>query len=826
VTSAAQGLLHGYRVLDLTDERGLLAGRILADLGADVVQVEPTAGSPARAASPASAAGSYVWDTYAANKRGIVADPATDTGRELIRQLAQQADFFIESLGPGVAAGYGLGWEQLREFNPALVYGTVTGFGHDGPKAGYQDADLVVWAAGGPLQPNRDADLPPLRISVPQGFLNAAADLAGGLLLAHHSRVRTGRGQLVDVSAQASLGLNTLGRVLADSVGDANPEWAAIVSPTKRTDQSGSGTGTSSHLKKWTCVDGLVEFHLAMGAAAGGFTNNFFRWMHDEGKCSERVASWDWRALPKLVESGEFDADDMDDVRAAVEAFLAEKTKDQILQAAITYRLLCIGISDTHDLADSPQLSAREFFDTVGDGERKRTMPARWAHGTIEVTELRRPAPLLGEHTDEVRAEWLSPRASTSETSTNAADLPLAGLRIADFSWVVAGPVVGRALADFGATVVRVESSRRVETARLMQPFYDGVAGAENSALYGTCNAGKLGVSLDLATDEGRKVARDIARWADVVVESFSPGQVRKWGLDYDTVRADNPSVIMLSTSLMGQTGPSAKLAGYGNIGASMSGYQGLVGWPDRPPIGPFGPYTDYVGPRFSLVALLAALDRRRRTGEGCYLDVAQSEIGVFLLSPQLADYFDRGTIAARRGNADERFAPHGVYPCLPDDGTDRFVAVAVCDDPQWRALATVLGAPELAEDLRYATAAARHEHAAELDALVAAWTADRSAEQAEQSLQDAGVPAHLAAGSPDWSRDSQLAHRGHLVALPHQRFGTATVEGPRYLLSETPGRVARPAPEFGQDNEHVLRTLLGYDQQRFDALAVAGVLV
>ena len=579
--------LHGYRVLDLTDERGLLAGRMLADLGADVVQIEPAGGSPARAASPVSASGSYVWDTYAANKRGIVADPGTDAGRELIRELAQQADFFIESLGPGVAAGLGLGWEQLRELNPALVYGTLTAFGHDGPKSGYRDADLVVWAAGGPLQPNRDGDLPPLRISVPQAYLNAAADLAGGLLLAHHARVRTGRGQRVDVSAQACLGLDTLGRVLADSVRDANPEWAAIVSPMKRTDQSGSGSGTSSHLKKWTCIDGLVEFHLAMGAAAGGFTNNFFRWMHDEGKCSDRVAAWDWRALPKLVESGEFDGDDMDEVRAAVEAFLAGKTKDEILQAAIAYRLLCIGISDTHDLADSPQLAARDFFDTVGDGERSRTMPARWAHGTIDVTRLHRPAPLLDEHTDEVRREWLADRPSASETVADPTRLPLAGLKVADFSWVVAGPVVGRALADFGATVVRVESSRRVETARMMQPFYDGVAGSENSALYGTCNAGKLGVSLDLATDEGREVARDIARWADVVVESFSPGQVRKWGLDYDTLRADNPSVIMLSTSLMGQTGPSAKLAGYGNIGASMSGLPGprrLAGpIPDRP---------------------------------------------------------------------------------------------------------------------------------------------------------------------------------------------------------------------------------------------------
>jgi crotonobetainyl-CoA:carnitine CoA-transferase CaiB-like acyl-CoA transferase len=820
------GLLSGYRVLDLTDERGLLAGRILADLGADVVQVEPPGGSPARRASPTSENGSYVWDTFAANKRGVVADPASAEGRALIRRLAQQADFFLESSGPGVLAGLGLGWPDLRALNPALVYGTITAFGHEGPKAGYRDSDLIVWAAGGPLQPNRDGDLPPLRISVPQAFLNAAADLAGGVLIAHHARVRTGRGQLVDVAAQAGLGLNTLGRVLADSVGDAHPEWAAIVSPIKRADQSGSGTGTSSHLKKWVCLDGLVEFHLAMGAAAGGFTNNFFAWMRDEGRCSERVASWDWRAVPALVQSGEFTADDMDEIRAATADFLATKTKEQILQAAIRYRLLCIGISDTADLAHSPQLAARDFFATVGGGARERTMPARWVSGSLPPPALRRPAPELGEHSEQVRAEWLAPPASRPAPSAARGAPPLAGLKVADFSWVVAGPVVGRALADFGATVVRIESSRRVETARMMQPFYNGTAGPENSALYGTCNAGKLGVSLDLATDAGRGVARDLARWADVVVESFSPGQVRKWGLDYDTVRSDNPSVIMLSTSLMGQTGPSAKLAGYGNIGASMSGYQDLVGWPDRPPIGPFGPYTDYVGPRLSLVALLAALDHRRRTGSGCYLDVAQSEIGVFFLSPQLADYFDRGTVAARRGNADERFAPHGVYACRPEDGTDRFVAVAACDDEQWRALAAVLGRDDLADDPRFRTAEARRAASVALDELLADWAAQHPADKAESILQDAGVPAHLCASSADWTRDPQLAARGHLVSLPHPRFGRASVEGPRYLLSETPGRVERPAPEFGQDNEYVLRTLLGYDQHRYDTLAAAGALV
>ena len=403
--------------------------------------------------------------------------------------------------------------------------------------------------------------------------------------------------------------------------------------------------------------------------------------------------------------------------------------------------------------------------------------------------------------------------------------LPLEGLKVADFSWVVAGPVMGRALADFGATVVRIESGTRIETARMMQPFYRGQAGRENSALYGTCNAGKYGLTLNLKTEEGLAVARDLAAWADVVAESYAPGQMARWGLDYASIRVANPSVVMLSTSLMGQTGPSARLAGYGNIGASVSGYQDLVGWPDQLPIGPYGPYTDYVGPRFSLVAVLAALDHRRRTGEGCHLDLAQSEVGVFLLSPQLADYFDRGTVARRSGNADEQFAPHGVYPCLPEGGRDRFVAIAVCDDTQWQTLTAELGRPDLGADAGLAEVPGRLARAGELDDALGAWTATQRAQDVQARLQARGVPAHLAATSTDWARDPQLAHRGHLRRLPDERLGAAFVEGPRYLLSETPGQVSRPAPTLGQDNEHVLRVLLGYDQAQYDRVAASGAL-
>ena len=382
-------LLDQYRVLDLSDERGLLAGRMLADLGADVVQVEPPGGSTARLAAPLSADGSYFWDTFAANKRGIVADLATADGRHLVRRLALRADFLIESAGPGVLSALGLGWPDLREVNPALIYGTVTAFGHDGPKSGYAESDLVVWAAGGPLQPNRDEGRPPLRMSVEHAFLNAAADLAGGLLIAHHARVRSGQGPAGRRLAQASLGLNTLARVLADSVRDPNPEWAAIVSPTKRVDQSGSGTGTSSQPEEMALPRragrisprdgrGRRRLHQQLlplaarrgrllgpgrglglaGAAGPGRGGRVHRGRHDRG--ADRRGG-----LPR------------------------PRTKAEILDAAIRYRLLCIGISDTADLAASDAARGARLLRHRRRGRARRTMPARWASGSIPLADLR-----------------------------------------------------------------------------------------------------------------------------------------------------------------------------------------------------------------------------------------------------------------------------------------------------------------------------------------------------------------------------------------------------------------------------------------------------
>lgn len=402
---------------------------------------------------------------------------------------------------------------------------------------------------------------------------------------------------------------------------------------------------------------------------------------------------------------------------------------------------------------------------------------------------------------------------------------PLEGLKVADLSWVVAGPSMTRVLADFGATVVRVESGRRPDTARVMQPFHNGEFGVESSALYGTCNAGKMDLGLDLGTDEGRQIVRDLAMWADVLVESFSPGTLAKWGLDTEGLRRANPRLICLSSSLMGQSGPLSNLAGFGNIGASVSGFQALVGHPEELPTGPYGPYTDYVAPKLALVAVLGAFIRRDRTGEGCVIDVSQVEAGLFFLSPQLMSFAAGEAPARAQGNRDTRMAPHGVYPCLSHGELDSYIAIAIDSDRAWEGLLSVIDRPDLKDDEKFVDAAARREHQDEIDVLIEEWTSTRLVADAEASLQHAGVPAYAAVPSIDYPTDPQIRAWGHLVELDHPLFGTTTVEGPRFHLSETPGTPSHAAPMIGADSIRVLSELLGYPVQRIEELREAGVI-
>ena len=403
-----------------------------------------------------------------------------------------------------------------------------------------------------------------------------------------------------------------------------------------------------------------------------------------------------------------------------------------------------------------------------------------------------------------------------------ANDLPLNDVKICDFMWVMAGPASTRILADYGATVVRIESPTRVDTARTLQPYHDNQLGPDSSGLFANCNAGKFGISLDLGNPAARAVVHDLVRWADVVTESFSPKAMRAWGFDYESLRKVNPRLIMLSSCLMGQTGPLAKIAGFGNMAAAISGFHNLTGWPDRAPSGVFGAYTDYVAPRFTAMAILAALDHRRRTGEGQYIDQSQAECAIHFLGPAILDYTVNGRVEERAGNSDAAFAPHGVYPAA---GDDQWVAIVCRDDDEWRRLCAAMNNEDLARDSRYASAAGRLEHRDAIDSSIASWTRTLERADIESRLQSLGVPAHQVQNSADAYADPQFVHRGHFVALEHPVLGKFTVEGPRAKLSRTPATVRRAAPSLGQDNQHVLETILGYDETQITELVASGAL-
>ncbi len=400
-------------------------------------------------------------------------------------------------------------------------------------------------------------------------------------------------------------------------------------------------------------------------------------------------------------------------------------------------------------------------------------------------------------------------------------DLPLAGLKVLDFTWVMAGPAATRYLADYGATVVKVESATKIETGRTLGPAWQGNPDPETSAFMADNNAGKLGMTLNIRTPGGQTLARRLVQWADVVAEAFTPKVMRSCGLDFAALQRINPGIIMLSTSLNGLTGPYSQVAGYGTLGAALAGFAPFVEWPDRPPAGPFSAYTDYVAPKFAVAALMAALEHRRLTGEGQHIDMAQSEASIHFLGEAVLEYTANGRVWPPAGNSDRLLCPNGAYPAA---GDDRWVALSVGSEQQWQALARLAG-PPLAGDPRFATAESRRQHEAELDAAIAAWTAPQQPRELEAALQAAGVPAHEVVTIAGAFEEPQLQARQHFIGVTHPVLGECFIENSRTKMLGTPAQITRANATLGEHTDYVLRELLGLsDDEIIEAVASGAV--
>jgi len=378
----------------------------------------------------------------------------------------------------------------------------------------------------------------------------------------------------------------------------------------------------------------------------------------------------------------------------------------------------------------------------------------------------------------------------------------LAGVRVVELGFAAAGPLVGKYLANFGAEVIRLESRLAADVFRTTYPpFKDGIVQPDRAAMFAFYNDGKRSATLNLKHREGVALARALIGKADVFVESFTPGTVARLGLGAETLRAENPGLIVLSSCNQGQTGPHAFHPGYGSQLSALAGFVQLLGEPDSTPVLLYGPYIDYVAVGYGAIAVLAALERRRRTGAGCTIDLSQYEAGLQFLTPTILEFAANGRIPGRAGNADAVAAPHGVYRCA---GHDRWVALSVWTDAEWRKLRDVTGidGPD--------TAAERRAARAQLDVRIGEWTATRDRDQIVKHLRDKGLRVAPVLAISELFTDAQLAHRGMWPVVKHQTIGDMHVMAPPFRLSATPSLQDRPGPTVGADNDHVFGEILG----------------
>lgn len=379
-----------------------------------------------------------------------------------------------------------------------------------------------------------------------------------------------------------------------------------------------------------------------------------------------------------------------------------------------------------------------------------------------------------------------------------------------------------RYLADHGATVIKVESRKRPDIIRAFPPFKDNIQDADHNSFFPNYNCNKFGVTLNLDLPRGRDIAKRIISWSDIVAESYVPGIMERWGLAYQDIIKFKTDIIMVSANMQGQNGPRRMLSGYGAQLASLSGITALIGWPDRSPAVPYGAYTDFIAPKFIILSLMAALTHRRNTGEGQYLDLSQYEAGIQFLAPSILDYQVNKRDLTRSGNRDQICVPCGVFPTT---GNDKWIAICIYDNSEWRTLCKLIGNRAVVNDPRFSTITGRKNNEDELETLISNWTTRYKAEELMNILQNNNIACGIVHDAQGTHNDPQLKYRQHFWELEHPVIGKHTYDGHCFHFSKTPAQPKMPAPCLGQHNEHVFTQILGFSDDEFVRLIAEGVI-
>jgi crotonobetainyl-CoA:carnitine CoA-transferase CaiB-like acyl-CoA transferase len=792
--------LQGIRALDLTDESGAFATRLLADLGAEVLRIEPPDGGRMRSLEPfldgqPGVERSYQHLFHNANKRSIVADLTTREGAEQVARLAANAELLVETGAPGELSKLGLGYEELRALNPGLIYISITPFGQSGPRRDWKGSDIIAAASGGLLYPSGGADDPPMHGNANPSYKMAALQAVAGALIALEGRRRSGAGVHVDISLQEATTMAMVQQL--------NPNLYA------REGQVPKRNGLYGPL--FECADGRW---IGIRVRPDRF-ERFLEWARSDGVETPLTADH----LPSL-QAGGTDINTRADVTTTLGAVTRRLTLEKALHIAWELDLIALPVGRFEDMAGRDHFVAtRQFFPVthpqLGRDLSFNRSPFDGLAGGVSI----RPAPTLGANSGDVPdAANVAP---ATPPATQFPARPLEGLRVVDFTWVLAGPFGTRVLANFGAEVIRIESHSRADSTRTGVPR--GARTLDVGYLFNDANAGKKSLTLDLARPEARELVRRLIEKSDAVTNNFRPGTLERMGLGYEQLKAIKPDIIFVGLPGCGTEGPWAPRGTLGGVLMAASGLNDISGFEGRPPYGIATAYPDFTSPYLLASALLAAVHERNRTGKGQEVQLNQLSATVGLLGAEWMRFAAEGSLP-RSANRSPNHCPHGAFPAA---GDDEWIAIAVEREEEWRGLCRVMGQPELLSDPRFSCHAARKEHEDALDEIVSAWTRRLDKWDGSERLQQAGVPAAPVESLADLiERDPQLRHRRHYqrVRQPSEPGIELLVDGEaiHFLGHE---RLVERGPMMGEHNEYVLRDLIGLSEAEFDRLVLEGVI-
>ncbi len=775
--------LYGVRVLDLSSPVGVYCTRLLADLGADVVLVEPPTGDPYRRRGPfrAGASGpeaSLAFGYYHANKRSVVLDLADDTDRATLHELGATADVIV--ISPGATTlnvSFDPETRSLPWASPAAIVCAVTPYGVDGPYGDRPATHLTSFAQGGQMWRTGQPGTPPLGQPFDLHWHLAAAHGALAVVAALGVRNDVG-GQFIDISAQEVELFHDLQFESYDAIG---------MSPGAR--EAGVGIPPSG---MWHCRDGVLD----IAAHADRHWAAFLEMLdHPEELAEPALADM---AMRRQI---------FDGVNALIEPLLADKSRHELFEKGQRAGLpTCILNSPSQFIAD-PQLEAREFWIELGRSETGPMRAPGPVHTTPRLFRTDRPAPMLGEHTEEVRAEQRDALRVVPANPTRSRALE--GVRVLSFGAFVAGNTTAQLLAGLGAEVAKIEARSRPESLRGAAFNYSSrlaiePSGVSNTPMQASLSRGTKSLSIQMDLPEGRAVFRRLVASCDVVIENFGASVMPKWGCSFADLVEINPRLIMVSLSGYGRTGPRASYLAYAS---SMANFTGLseVWWPS-------GTYTDYVTATHAALAALAARAHVAATGQGVHIDAAQAEAFATMGAGAYLDPLVNGVETARRDNTSDVALWTHVFPCA---GVDRWAAVEVESIDQWNAVCALVGRPELASAEIDGIATS----AASLRAAVEAWGAPLTAPSVAHVLCRAGVPAAAVANSEEVYRDPQLRHRHFPQTFDHPDLGRISNPGSPHRMSATPGYFERSGPRLGQHTRELLVRWMGVDDAEVDRL-------